>query len=344
MPPPRWRQASPFRPLTTTREALISGALASAGLTVGRRVPRGTVPGGEAENVHRGGGRYVSVIGSNGLFHHPDDRGVHTVDLSAIASFVSAFTERGAHVGCRGIDPAGLRPRHSATGQPARSHRRPCARQREPELLRGEYGRYRANNDLLHYDLDVRIDPDEEVDQRPQHRPLQDAQGRHAHPAGALCEPHDRSHRLQQARELKYTRDLNTVYIDFPGDAAIRAAPTPSTSTTPARRSRSGDSMRSPSRRTRPAATGSTPRTKASARACGGPARISGATSRRAWTSRSPCPNGLTNVSNGRFIDEDRSRRRLHQVALPRALPDQQLQRVAEHRQLRRTSARRWAT
>ena len=74
------------------REALLSKALAAAGLTIGRRVPRGTVPGGEAENVHRGGGRYVSVIGSNGLFHHPDDRGLHTVDLSTIASFVSAFT------------------------------------------------------------------------------------------------------------------------------------------------------------------------------------------------------------------------------------------------------------
>ena len=28
------------------------------------------------------------------------------------------------------------------------------------EILRGEYGRYRANNDLVHYDLDVRVDPD----------------------------------------------------------------------------------------------------------------------------------------------------------------------------------------
>src|SRR5204863_3924366 len=27
-------------------------------------------------------------------------------------------------------------------------------------LLRGEYGRYRANNDLLSYDLDIRIDPE----------------------------------------------------------------------------------------------------------------------------------------------------------------------------------------
>src|SRR5262249_29835190 len=27
-------------------------------------------------------------------------------------------------------------------------------------ILRGEYGRYRANNDLLSYDLDIRIDPE----------------------------------------------------------------------------------------------------------------------------------------------------------------------------------------
>ncbi len=74
------------------KEALLSRALSSAGLAVGRRVPRGTVPGGEAEAVHRGGGKYVSVIGSNGLFHHPDDRGVDTVNVQAIISFISAFT------------------------------------------------------------------------------------------------------------------------------------------------------------------------------------------------------------------------------------------------------------
>src|SRR6187401_2268172 len=28
------------------------------------------------------------------------------------------------------------------------------------EVLRGEYGRYRANNDLVYYDLDLRVDPD----------------------------------------------------------------------------------------------------------------------------------------------------------------------------------------
>src|SRR5262245_14904028 len=28
------------------------------------------------------------------------------------------------------------------------------------QILRGEYGRYRANNDLLYYHLDIRIDPE----------------------------------------------------------------------------------------------------------------------------------------------------------------------------------------
>jgi len=28
------------------------------------------------------------------------------------------------------------------------------------DLLRGQYGRYRANNDLLFYHLDVRVDPE----------------------------------------------------------------------------------------------------------------------------------------------------------------------------------------
>ena len=28
------------------------------------------------------------------------------------------------------------------------------------DILRGDYGRYRANNDLLFYDLDIRVDPE----------------------------------------------------------------------------------------------------------------------------------------------------------------------------------------
>jgi len=68
-------------------------AIAAAGLTINRRNPRGTVPGGEAEVVHRGGGRYVSVIGRNALFHNPADRGPDVVDARAIAAFIDAFTQ-----------------------------------------------------------------------------------------------------------------------------------------------------------------------------------------------------------------------------------------------------------
>jgi hypothetical protein len=49
------------------------------------------MPGGEAEVVHRGGGHYVSVIGSNALFHNPEDRDAKVVDAAVIARLVDAF-------------------------------------------------------------------------------------------------------------------------------------------------------------------------------------------------------------------------------------------------------------
>jgi aminopeptidase N len=83
------------------------------------------------------------------------------------------------------------------------------------ETMRGEYGRYRANNDLVYYDLDVRIDPDRRL-----------ISGRNTVRFKMLKDDtriqldlyynltidsvvHDR-------REITFTRDLNTVYIDFP--------------------------------------------------------------------------------------------------------------------------------
>src|SRR5215471_20420837 len=39
----------------------------------------------------------------------------------------------------------------------AQTAERPPAR---ADILRGEYGRYRANNDLLSYHLDIRVDPE----------------------------------------------------------------------------------------------------------------------------------------------------------------------------------------
>ena len=73
-------------------ENMLGDAVTSAGLRIDVRNPRGTIPGGEAEVVHRGGGRYVSAIGRNALFHNPADRGPQVVDARAIAAFVDAFT------------------------------------------------------------------------------------------------------------------------------------------------------------------------------------------------------------------------------------------------------------
>src|SRR5581483_7024130 len=72
-------------------EALMADAMGVAGLAVDRRYPRGRVPRGEAENVHRGGGRYVSIIGNNDLFHNTDDRGADAVDPAVLVRFAGAF-------------------------------------------------------------------------------------------------------------------------------------------------------------------------------------------------------------------------------------------------------------
>jgi hypothetical protein len=72
-------------------ESMMAGAMTKAGLRIDGRLPRGTVPRGEAVNVHRGGGRFISIIGKNDLFHNPDDRGPDVVDLNVIERFASAF-------------------------------------------------------------------------------------------------------------------------------------------------------------------------------------------------------------------------------------------------------------
>lgn len=72
-------------------EAMMADAMAKAGLRIDRRLERGAVPRGEAKNVHRGGGRYISIIGGNDLFHNPGDRGLDAVDIQAIERFAGAF-------------------------------------------------------------------------------------------------------------------------------------------------------------------------------------------------------------------------------------------------------------
>jgi hypothetical protein len=72
-------------------ESTMAEAMTGAGLRIDRRLARGGVPLGEAVNVHRGGGRFISIIGSNDLFHNPSDRGPDVIDLKIIERFASVF-------------------------------------------------------------------------------------------------------------------------------------------------------------------------------------------------------------------------------------------------------------
>lgn len=53
----------------------------------------GQRPLGEARNVFDGGGRYISLLGRNGLFHHPADIWPGAVDLEKTNRWAGAFTE-----------------------------------------------------------------------------------------------------------------------------------------------------------------------------------------------------------------------------------------------------------
>jgi hypothetical protein len=81
-------------------EAMMDATMTEAALRIDRRHPRGAMPRGEAENVHRGGGRYISIIGNNDLFHNTIDRGADAVDLNVIERFASTFARVATSLAC----------------------------------------------------------------------------------------------------------------------------------------------------------------------------------------------------------------------------------------------------
>jgi hypothetical protein len=72
--------------------AMADAALKQAGAALERHVPRGTVPAGEARNIHVGGGRYVSLLGTARLFHSVADRFPDAVDVAAVARYSAAIS------------------------------------------------------------------------------------------------------------------------------------------------------------------------------------------------------------------------------------------------------------
>ena len=67
--------------------ALASRALAPAPHV---QAPKTQVPSGETRDIHCAGGRYLTLVGSNKLFHLPQDRWPHAVDVQAVERIASA--------------------------------------------------------------------------------------------------------------------------------------------------------------------------------------------------------------------------------------------------------------
>jgi aminopeptidase N len=82
-------------------------------------------------------------------------------------------------------------------------------------ILRGQYGRYRANNDLLFYHLDIRVDPEQKFVKGKntiRFRMLEDDSRIQLDLYANLA-----VHRIQLGSTLlKFERELNAVFVDFP--------------------------------------------------------------------------------------------------------------------------------
>lgn len=64
---------------------MMAEALQAAGQAADDLTSPSVVPSGETRDIHRAGGRYVTLVGSNPLFHLPSDRWPHAVNVPAIA-------------------------------------------------------------------------------------------------------------------------------------------------------------------------------------------------------------------------------------------------------------------
>ena len=52
--------------------------------------PKSLVPSGETRDIHRAGGRYLTLVGSNPWFHLPHDRWPHAVDVDTVTRVADA--------------------------------------------------------------------------------------------------------------------------------------------------------------------------------------------------------------------------------------------------------------
>jgi aminopeptidase N len=131
--------------------------------------------------------------------------------LSAAISVAAQTTQTGGAAPNTSVAPP------AAPATPARPHRLepPPAPVTRAAILRGAYGPYRANNDLLSYHLDIRVDPEKQFvsgKNTIRFRMLDDGSRIQLDLNDAL--KIDKI--LLGATALKYERDSGAVFVDFP--------------------------------------------------------------------------------------------------------------------------------
>jgi len=75
---------------TDAFRALAGTELTGAGQAPDVLAPKSQVPSGETRDIHLAGGRYMTLVGNNELFHLPQDRWPHSVDVPAVARIAAA--------------------------------------------------------------------------------------------------------------------------------------------------------------------------------------------------------------------------------------------------------------
>lgn len=69
---------------------LTEAELVRAGQRPDLVAPKSLVPSGETRDIHRAGGHYLTLVGTNPLFHLPQDRWPHSVDVGVITRVATA--------------------------------------------------------------------------------------------------------------------------------------------------------------------------------------------------------------------------------------------------------------